>query len=65
MKIKDLRQKTDAELVKECVELREAMFSRRYKAEIEQVASPALRQMKRDIARVKTILRQRGLKSEA
>ncbi|MHC5037461.1 MAG: 50S ribosomal protein L29 [Planctomycetota bacterium] len=64
MKAEDLRAKTVEELIAEYKKSAEALFNRRFQTEIEQIASPSdLRRIRRDIARIKTILREKGVRT--
>ena len=66
MKASDLRQKTTEELIVECRNLRESIFAKKFQSEIEQVSNPAIiSRMRRDVARVHTILREKGWKGDA
>ncbi|MDD3930752.1 MAG: 50S ribosomal protein L29 [Clostridiaceae bacterium] len=63
MKPSDLREKSIAELNQELAELKEELFKLRFQHAINQLENPLkLQSVKRDIARVKTILRERELK---
>jgi large subunit ribosomal protein L29 len=63
MKARELRGKTTEELVNEVKSLRDAVFNKKFQVEIEQIASPAeVLRMRRDIARILGILRERGVK---
>ena len=63
MKPSDLREKSIAELNQELAELKEELFKLRFQHAINQLENPLkLQGVKRDIARVKTILRERELK---
>lgn len=65
MKTQELRQKTTEELVAECRSLRDSLFAKRFQAEIEQVADPGvLAKMRKDVARIRTVLRERGWKGD-
>lgn len=60
MKNEDLRQKSDDELKKALMELRKEQFNLRFQKESGQLENTArLRQVRRDIARVKTHLNER------
>ncbi len=62
MKPSELREKTIAELNQELTELKDELFKLRFQHAINQLENPLkLRSVKRDIARVKTILREREL----
>lgn len=60
MKNEDLRQKSNDELKKALIELRKEQFNLRFQKESGQLENTArLRQVRRDIARVKTHLNER------
>lgn len=60
MKAKELRNLTDAELTKKLNDLKEEYFNLRFQMATGQLANPVnIRETKRDIARVMTILRER------
>jgi large subunit ribosomal protein L29 len=62
MEPKDLRDSSDDELVVKERELTEALFLLRLRHKTNQLESPArLAQTRRDIARIKTIRREREL----
>ncbi|HMV22460.1 MAG TPA: 50S ribosomal protein L29 [Rhodocyclaceae bacterium] len=61
MKASELRQKDDAGLQKELLELRKAQFSLRMQLATQQLNnSSQLGKVRKDIARVKTIQRERA-----
>ncbi len=61
MKLEELRELSVGDLVDKEEELREQMFKLRFQKEIGQLDNPfKLREARRDIARVKTILKQKG-----
>jgi len=63
MKPNEIRDKSIAELNEELVALKEELFRLRFQHAINQLENPLkLQSVKRDIARVKTILRERELK---
>jgi large subunit ribosomal protein L29 len=63
MKPNELREKSIAELNEELADLKEELFKLRFQHAINQLENPLkLQSVKRDIARVKTILRERELK---
>jgi len=65
MKVRELRNKSDSELIEQERELREELFNLRFQHATGQLEnSMALVRVKRDIARVKTILRERELAGE-
>ena len=62
MKAKELRALPEAELLREYEDRMKELFNLRYQASTEQVDNPALiSQTRHDIARIKTILREREL----
>ncbi len=61
MKTEEVRSKTDAELEYDLEQMQKELFELRFKAGVESIQSPArIRQLRRTIARVKTILRERS-----
>lgn len=61
MKASDLRQKNDAELAKELLDLRKAQFSLRMQLATQQLNNTSqLGKVRKDVARVKTIQRERA-----
>lgn len=63
MKAKDIREKTNEELAKELDELKKELFKLRFQHATNQLENPMkLRQVKRSIAVVKTIIREREIK---
>ena len=66
MKTKELHELTVDELNAKLKELTEELFNLRFRHAIGQLENPAsLKTCKKDIAKVKTILRERELKTEA
>lgn len=62
MKAKDLREKNAADLNKELLELERAHFSLRMQLATQQLSNTSqLAKVRKDIARVKTVLREREL----
>lgn len=62
MKAKDLRDKNQTELEHELKALKEELFKLRFAHATNQLANPMeLKRVKRDIARVKTVMRQHEL----
>ena len=58
----DIRDMTDAEIEARVGEIREELFRLRFRAATQQLENPALlRTLRRDLARMKTILREREL----
>ncbi len=66
MKANELREKSSQDLNNELVELKNELFKLRFQHATRQLENPLqLRNVKRDIARVNTILRQRELEEAA
>jgi large subunit ribosomal protein L29 len=62
MKAKDLRNQTEEELRMKEKELYDQLFKLRFQAATAQLEKPAMiRNVRRDLARVKTILRQKEI----
>jgi large subunit ribosomal protein L29 len=63
MKANDIRDKSQAELVKELGELKSELFKLRFQHATNQLENPLkLKDVKKSIARIKTIMRERELK---
>lgn len=63
MKPKDARAKSNDELVRSLKDLSESLFNKRFQTEIEQIGNPSeIGRLRRDIARIKTVLRERGVR---
>jgi large subunit ribosomal protein L29 len=63
MKVREIRDKSIAELNEELTDLKEELFRLRFQHAVNQLENPLkLKTVRRDIARVKTILRERELK---
>ena len=63
MKAGQLRDQSTAELTRKLDDLKDELFKLRFQQATGQVGNPMIiRQVKHDIARVKTILRERELK---
>ena len=61
MKPQEVRELADAELATKARELNDELFHLRLRRATSQLANPMkVRQVKRDLARVKTVLRQRS-----
>jgi large subunit ribosomal protein L29 len=61
MKASDLRQKSDADLAKELLDLRKAQFSLRMQLATQQLNNTSqLGKVRKDIARVKTLQREKA-----
>ncbi len=59
MNVKELRDKTQAELEKQLKDLKEELFNLRFQHAINQLDNPTrIAAVKKDIARVKTLLRE-------
>lgn len=62
MKVEDIRDWDGTEILNRMKELKEEQFKLRFQASIMQLENPTLLQnIRRDIARLKTILREREL----
>jgi len=63
MKAHEIREKTFAELGEEMKELKSELFKLRFQAATNQLENPMkLRHIKKDIARIKTVMREMELK---
>ena len=61
MKAEDIRQKTDDELARQLIDLRKEAFNLRFQRASGQLENTGrVREVRRDIARIKTILNQRA-----
>lgn len=66
MKMPELIQMPDQQLADTLVDCRRRLFRLRFQAATEKLSSPAeVRKLKKDIARIKTLQRQRELKGAA
>ena len=66
MKTNELRDKTELELQQTLKELKEELFNLRFQHAINQLDNPMrINSLKKDIARVMTIIREKQLKSDA
>lgn len=64
MKAEEIRNKTTEELQKELASLKEELFKLRFQHATNQLENPQqIVNVKRDIARVKTIIREQELKA--
>jgi large subunit ribosomal protein L29 len=62
MKVEDIREMGEPELETRLQELKEEQFKLRFQASMMQVENPSLiKKIRRDIARIKTVLREREL----
>ncbi|NLP15000.1 MAG: 50S ribosomal protein L29 [Clostridium sp.] len=63
MKARDIRERSQDELEKELGELKSELFKLRFQHATNQLENPMkLKDVKRSIARIKTVLRERELK---
>ena len=63
MNAADIRDLSDEEILDQITQAREELFRLRFRSATQQLESPALiKGLRRDIARMKTILRERELK---
>ena len=66
MKISEVREMNIEELQRKVSDLKEELFNLRFQHEIGQLENPnRMKQTRRDIARVKTIIREVELKNKA
>jgi len=66
MKPIEMRRLTDQELLREGDDRMKALFNLRYQSGTEQLENPSLvRVTRREIARIKTLLRERELEKKA
>lgn len=62
MKAREIRDLTDEELERRLISLKEELFNLRFQLAMRQLDNPMrIRQVKKDIAKVKTIQRERAL----
>lgn len=62
MKPVEIRELTDAEIREQIVQAKEELFRLRFRSATQQLENPSLiKSLRRDIARMNTILRQREL----
>ena len=63
MKSKEIRELTDVELARKEADLKEELFNLRFRLATGQLDNPmTIKGVKRDMARVKTVIRERELK---
>ena len=63
MKASEIRELSREEILRKNVDLKEELFNLRFQHEVGQLENPQkMKQVKRDIARVKTIIRESELK---
>jgi large subunit ribosomal protein L29 len=66
MKMTEVRALKDEDLRVQVANLRRELFDARFKGAVEQIAHPArLKAIRRDVARILTVLRERSRKAEA
>ena len=64
MNVKEIREKNLSELNKELVELKDELFKLRFQLAINQLENPMrIVAVKKDIARVKTVIRETEIKN--
>ena len=65
MKAKEIKEMTNDELVAKLAQLKEELFNLRFRHATGQLENPnVLNGVKKDIARVKTVIRERELKAQ-
>lgn len=65
MKIEEIRELTDPQIVERMKELREELFRLRFRSATMELENPGLLQtIRKDIARMNTILREREIAAE-
>ena len=65
LKASDVREMSEQEILERMAELREELFRLRFRGRLMELENPQLpRQVRREIARMKTILRERELRAE-
>ena len=66
MKIESIREMTPAELNSELLKLKNELFNLRFQHVTGQLESPVkMREVRKDIARVKTVIREKELEAQA
>ncbi|MBQ2013957.1 MAG: 50S ribosomal protein L29 [Peptococcaceae bacterium] len=66
MKVKVLRDLSTAELEKKVVDLKEELFNLRFQMATGQLENPMkIKEIRKDIAKAKTVLREREIKEQA
>lgn len=66
MKAKEIREMSSEELRSRVASLKEELFNLRFQAATQNLENPArIRAVRKDIARILTILRERELKAES
>ena len=65
MKVNEIREKSSSDLANLEAELKQELFRLRFQNATNQLANPMkIRSVKKDIAKIKTVLRERELKGE-
>jgi large subunit ribosomal protein L29 len=65
MNLEKIRQMTDIELENELVKMKTELFNLRFQHVTGQLENPVkMREVKRDIARIKTVMREKDLAAE-
>ena len=65
MKASEIRELSFEEMQRKIADLKEELFNLRFQHEIGQLENPQkMKQIKRDIARIKTIIKERELKAK-
>lgn len=65
MKASEIRERTQSELIKELGELKSELFKLRFQLATNQLENPMkLKDVKKSIARVKTVMREREIKEK-
>lgn len=66
MKAKEIREMTDSELAQKEAGLKEELFNLRFQLATGQLDNPMrIREVRKTIARIKTIMRERELRAQA
>ena len=66
MELKKMREMTEVELTAELEKMKKELFNLRFQHATGQLENPVkMRELKKDIARVKTIIREKELKVQA
>ncbi len=66
MKIKEIREMTPAELDSELLKQKNELFNLRFQHVTGQLENPVkIREVRKDIARIKTVIRENSLKGQA
>lgn len=65
MKLNEIRKTTSSDLNKELVELKQELFKLRFQLATNGLDNPMkIKNIKKDIAKIKTVIRERELKGE-